>query len=117
MASHFSEIPNEYEQLQKEDIDISPISTDNIPQFKTVQIWGKLTQLNPNKSTFNGDLPARIFKEFAALLAEPLTHIYNTSLVQGIYPAIYKFEICTPVPKKYPPEKKEYEKYIRASDK
>ena len=51
LAEHFSEIPNEYDQLQKEDIDISPISSEDIPQFKMVQIWEKLTQLNPNKST------------------------------------------------------------------
>ena len=46
-----------------------------------------------------------MFKEFAAHLAEPLSHIYNSSLIQGEYPQIYKFEMSTPVPKKYPVEK------------
>ena len=38
----------------------------------------------------------------AAYIVKPLTHVFNESLIQGEYPAIYKYEICTPVPKKYP---------------
>ena len=41
---------------------------------------------------------------FAAYLAEPLTDIINTSVRRGEYSQIYKFEMCTPVPKKYPPK-------------
>ena len=33
--------------------------------------------------------------------------IYNTSLLQGQYPNIYKFEVSTPVPKKHPVQKME----------
>ena len=50
----------------------------------------------------------RIFKEFAAHIADPLTHVYNISLLQGEYPRIYKYEISTPVPKIYPVEKLEH---------
>ena len=46
-----------------------------------------------------------IFKKFAAFITEPLTHIYNSSLLQGKYPNIYKFEVSTPIPKKYPVHK------------
>ena len=102
MADYFSEIPNEYEQLKKEDIQIDPIEEKDILQLKPVQVWLLLSQLHTNKSTVKGDLPARIFKEFAAHIAEPLTHVFNVSLMQGEYPNIYKYEICTPVPKKYP---------------
>ena len=35
-------------------------------------------------------------------MAEPLTDIFNTGLKRGEYPDIYKFETCTPVPKKFP---------------
>ena len=83
-----------------EDIDISPILEKDIPQFKPFQIWEKLTQLRTNKSIVEGDLSVRIYKEFAAHIAEPLTHVFNASLIQGEYPAIYKFEISTPLPKK-----------------
>ena len=46
-----------------------------------------------------------MIKEYAAYLAEPLTDVINTSLMRGEYPNIYKYEISTPVPKIYPPEK------------
>jgi hypothetical protein len=50
------------------------------------------------------DVPAKLVKQFAAYLAEPLADIYNSGLRRGEYPDIYKFEICTPVPKSYPPQ-------------
>ena len=105
LANHFSKIPNEYEQLRKEDITILTILERDIPQFSEVQVWEKFIQLKTNKSIVKGDIPVKIYKEFAAHITEPLTHIYNSSLMKGEYPAIYKFETSTPVPKKYPVEK------------
>ena len=102
LAAHFSDIPNEYEPLQKDDINIQPIEKADIPQFKEVQVWMILSQLSTNKSMVPGDIPARIFKELAAQISEPLTHVFNASLLQGEYPKIYKLEVSTPVPKKYP---------------
>ena len=61
--------------------------------------------MKTNKATVRGDLPARLIKEFAAYLADPFTDIINTSLKRGEYPQIYKFEVSTPVPKVFPPEK------------
>ena len=102
LSEHFSKIPNEFNSLNKDDINILPIKPQDIPQFEPVQVWTILTQLKSNKSTVSGDISVRIFKEFAAHIAEPLAHVFNTSLIQGEYPRIYKMEITTPVPKKYP---------------
>ena len=63
--------------------------------------------MQTKKATVSGDIPAKLIKEFAAYLAEPFTDIINTSLKRGEYPQIYKYEICTPVPKVHPPEKVE----------
>lgn len=63
-----------------------------------------LTQLKTNKSTVPGDLPAKVIKHFAAYLAEPLADIINTAVKRGEYPQIYKFEVCTPIPKVQPTE-------------
>ena len=49
-----------------------------------------------------GDIPAKILKYFAAYLSEPLTHIFNTCIRSGEYPDLYKYEVCTPIPKVYP---------------
>ena len=105
IADFFSSIPNEYEALKDQDIDIPEFKKDEIPQFQPNQVWLLLTKVRTNKATVPGDLPARLIKEFAAFLAEPLTDIINTSLIRGEYPSIYKFEYSTPVPKVFPPEK------------
>ena len=58
--------------------------------------------MDTTKSNVPGDVPAIIIKKFAAYLADPFTHILNTSIQRGEYPKVYKFEVCTPVPKKFP---------------
>ena len=61
--------------------------------------------MQTNKATVPGDVPVKLIKFFAAYLAEPLADIINTSIKRGEYPNIYKFEVSTPVPKVYPPQK------------
>ena len=105
IADFFSSIPNEYEALKDEDIKVPHFKTNDIPQFHPSQVWLELSKIKTNKSTVPGDLPAKLIKEFAAYLAEPFTDIINTGLRRGEYPKIYKYEICTPVPKVFPPNK------------
>ena len=105
LADNFSEIPNQYQQLKNKDIVTKPIDPNDIPQFKTVQVWWLLSQMKTNKSTVKDDISAKVYKELAVYIAEPLTHVYDTSLLQGQYPGIYKYEVSTPVPKKHPVER------------
>ena len=104
LADHFAEIPNQYEQLKFEEIKIPDIHPNEITQFKSIEVWWMLTQLKTNKSTIQGDISVKVYKELAAYICEPLTHVYNSSLLQGQYPSIYKYEISKPVPKKHPVE-------------
>ena len=104
IANKFSSIQNEYEPIKTGDIDVPPFSKDDIPQFQPSQVWLLLSQIKTNKATVPGDFPARLMKQFAAYLADPFTDIVNTSIRRGEYPQIYKFEVCTPVPKCYPPK-------------
>ena len=104
IADKFTEIPNEYQALKTEDIDIPYFSPEEVPQFEPARVWILLSQLKTNKATIKGDFPSKLTKMFAAYLAEPLTDIVNTSIRQGEYPKIYKFEISNPVPKQYPPK-------------
>ena len=104
IAEQFAKIQNEYEPLNKDDICIPPFANKDNPQFHPAQVWDMLVKIKTNKSTAPGDFPAKLIKVFAAYLAEPLADIFNTSLRKGGYPKIYKFEICTPVPKVYPLE-------------
>ena len=103
IADKFTSIPNDYDALKSEDISIPHFSSEDIPQFEPSKVWQLLCKLKTNKTTVQGDFPARLSKKFAAYIAEPLTDVINTSIRRGEYPKIYKFEISTPVPKHYPP--------------
>ena len=63
-----------------------------------------MARVKTNKATVLGDFPPKLIKMFAAYLAEPLTDIINASVRRGEYPRLYKYEISTPVPKKFPPK-------------
>ena len=64
-------------------------------------MWKKLACIKINTSTREGDAPAKLYKIFAAYLAEPLTSILNCSIKTGQYPEIWKVELATPIPKAY----------------
>ena len=112
------------------DIEVPPFNKNQIIQFHPSQVWLQLNKVKTNKATVHGDLPIRLVKEFSAYMAEPFTDIINTSIRRGEYPKIYKYEISTPVPKVFPPEKvdqmrnisglltfdKVFEKLIRSHD-
>ena len=104
IADAFCSIQNEYDPLQSEDINIPEFSESEIPQFSPAQVWFVLSRIDTNKATVPGDFPAFLIKQFAAYLAEPFTDIVNTSVKLGEYPKLYKFEVCTPVPKCFPPQ-------------
>ena len=75
-----------------------------IPKFHPSQVWFVLSRMDTNKATVPGDFPAELIKLFAAYLAEPLCDIFDASVKRGQYPKIYKFEVCSPVPKIHPPK-------------
>ena len=102
IAAKFASIPNEYQPLKTEDINVPQFEENDVPQFHPSQVWFALSRLSTNKATVQGDFPARLSQLFAAYLAEPLADIFNCGLMRGEYPNIYKFEVCTPVPKVHP---------------
>jgi hypothetical protein len=67
IAEKFSSIQYEYEPLKSEDISVPPFSEKDIPQFHRSQVWLHLTQLNMNKATVPGDLPAKLIKQHPRL--------------------------------------------------
>ena len=105
IATQFASIQNEYEEIKESEIEIPEFDKNSIPQFSPSEVWFALSGIATNRSTVSGDIPAKVLKRFAAFLAEPLTDIYNTALLKGEYPNVYKFELCTPVPKVYPTQK------------
>jgi hypothetical protein len=60
--------------------------------------------MDTNKSTVEGDVPAKILKSFSKQLAKPVSDVINSMIRQGCWPDILKLETVTPVPKENPPK-------------
>ena len=69
------------------------------PQVDEYDVYLKLKKLNNTKGTLPIDLPNKLRNEIMVELAAPLTNIINTCLTSGSYPALWKREWVTPVPK------------------
>ena len=50
-----------------------------------------------------GDIPWKIILEFSVEFCSPLSNIYNSATLDGVWPDIWKCEYVTPAPKVYPP--------------
>ena len=77
---------------------------EQIPQFTENDVESVLNEIDTKKSNVNGDFPVKLLKSFSKYLAEPIKNLINCSIKQGIWPEMFKMEIVTPVPKKYPPK-------------
>ena len=89
ISEKFASIPNLYQPLKTEDINVPHFEEKEIPQFHPSQVWFALSLLDVKKSTVQCDFPARLIKLFAAYLAEPLTDIYNCGLRRCEYIQTY----------------------------
>ena len=86
-ANHFSNIPNEYIKLKNSDVKIPKFPRRDIFQIKNSSLEYHLPP-KTTKSTVQGDIPAKVYKEMAANIVEPITHMFNASLIQIEYPVI-----------------------------
>ena len=85
IAEKFAAIPNSYQPLKTEDVNVPHFEASEIPHINPSQVWFALSRLDTNKATVQGDFPARLTKQFAAYLAEPLADIFNSGLHRGEY--------------------------------
>ena len=102
IADSFAKIFNLYDPLKTEDIEI-PSDDRSLPLFEAHEVWMKIKSMKKKKSTVKGDIPWKIICEYSVELSSPLCNIYNTGTLNGEWPAIWKYEYVTPVPKVYPP--------------
>ena len=59
-----------------------------------------LTKLSPNKATGLDGIPSRFVLDSASLIACPLTHVINMSLIHGVVPDDLKLARVVPLYKK-----------------
>ena len=62
------------------------------PQVEEFDVYMRLTKIKKTRSTLPLDVPDKI-------LAGPLTTLFNNCLTQARYPAVWKQEWVTPIPK------------------
>ena len=92
--------------------DIPLLDISNLPSFlpasepppviSHVQVCKKLVKINSCKASVPDKLPARILKEFAFELSEPITRVFNASLSEGVTPTVWKRSLITPIAKVQP---------------
>ena len=70
-----------------------------VPKIFPDEICTKMLNSKILKSNGPDNIPNRIIKYFAYELAEPICHIFNTSLSTGKFPNIWKDALITPIPK------------------
>ena len=98
IAQHFASVSNQYDPVDFEKL---PAFLPSLPapQVEEHEVYQKLKKLKNTKSTLPVDLPNKLRNEVMVELAGPLTNIINTCLSSGSYPALWKREWVTPVPK------------------
>ena len=89
--------------------DIPTLNENSLPTFPsaivnvlTVQpheVCEKFLALKLHKATGPDNVPCRILKSFAHVLAEPVTIIFNASLSSSVVPKIWKESNIIPIPK------------------
>ena len=101
VAKSFASVSNEYQPV---DLSRLPAFLPCLPppQVTQLQVYNKLLKLKNTRSTLPIDLPNRLRKEVSVELSEPLTYIINTSLREQRFPALWKIETVSPVPKTLP---------------
>ncbi len=80
--------------------------SDPLPHDFIISVSDTETALNKvkvNKATGPDNVPAWILRDFAVLLAGPLSSIFNCSLREGVLPDLWKTATIIPLPKKHPP--------------
>ena len=72
------------------------------PVIAEREVYVQLSKLNKHKSTGSDLVPNRIYSCLADLIADPLSHIFRSSLKLGIFPDAWKYGIIKPIPKSSP---------------
>ena len=104
IADQFAAISNEYDPLKADEIDIpDSITSKPCPLFEPYQVYQKIVKMKKKSSTVQGDIPWRIILEYAVEFSSPLSNIFNSATLDGVWPDIWKVEYVTPAPKVFPP--------------
>ena len=102
LNSYFTSVTSDIQPLDTAALSTYLPSPDRPPTITTSAVCRKLLGLSAYKASRPDGIPARLLKEFAPELAEPVTAIFNCSVSSGVFPERWKDSHLTPVPKVKP---------------
>ena len=98
LSEFFNKISSEFQALEPQD---TPASYDRVlPVLETYQVAGRLKAFKKPRSMVKTDVFPALVTQYADFFAIPLTDIYNSITETKIWPAQWKREFVTPIPKK-----------------
>ena len=98
--SHFVEVSSDFPPANNKFLTLLT-DTDLCQNYiiEPYAVENKLSKLNTFKAPGPDGIPTWLLKECAPYLSEPLAAMFNTSLTEGHFPAIWKSAEVIPVPK------------------
>ena len=101
LAEHFNAISREFNLLEPSDIPLT--FSAPIAELARHEVSACIRHFRKPKSMVRGDIFPKLLTLFSDFLAIPLTSIYNEITRTSIWPAIWKEEYVTVIPKKKTP--------------
>ena len=108
LAKQFTSITEMVTEINKTFSDNFQISSE-LPQINKQSDWNvqvsefdvlkELCQNKDKKASPKNDIPSRLYKHIAVILAAPLSHIINYSVRQQTVPQVWKIAQVSPLPK------------------
>jgi Reverse transcriptase (RNA-dependent DNA polymerase) len=84
--------------------DYSMPNYERFDAITPIEVFHKLSHINVHKSPGPDGLPNWFLRDFAFAISEPICHIFQSSLKQGVVPRLWKMANVVPVPKVNPPQ-------------
>ena len=109
IANHFSSISQEFSPLSVSNLppnvqqSLTDQDQDLVPILTTYDVYKRIIFAKKPNSLVPGDLPTKLVKTFADVLAGPVTNIFNHISLTAVYPKQWKVEHQIPIPKVTPP--------------
>ena len=97
LAGYFNRISSEFQPLEPRDIPRT--YARSLPVLHPYQVEGRIKAFKKPKSMVRGDIFPALMDKFATLLAVPLTEIFNEITRTSVWPATWKQEFVTVIPK------------------
>ena len=110
IAEHFATISQEYKPLNAQELPpnirylLNNCDVSLAPTISVHDVLQRIKKAKKPTSIVPGDLPRKLVRLYAPLLANPIATIFNAITKTAQFPTTWKVEYQIAIPKLYPPE-------------